>query len=103
MQQLHLKIYGQVQGVFFRDETEKKAKELSLVGCVKNTDDPSSPKGYAGQAMQCVEVIAEGKEKDLKKLLEWCKIGPPLASVTKVEEEWEDVDETNYKDFKMVF
>jgi acylphosphatase len=36
---LSFKVYGKVQGVFFRVETQKKAKSLSLVGWVKNAPE----------------------------------------------------------------
>lgn len=73
---LHIKIYGRVQGVFFRVETKQKALELGILGRVENMSDGT------------VEVTAYGQEKDLKELLEWCYNGPKGASVEKVEFEW---------------
>ena len=35
----HVRISGQVQGVFFRDSTRQKAVELNLAGWVKNLPD----------------------------------------------------------------
>ena len=35
----HVRISGQVQGVFFRDSTRQKAEELNLAGWVKNLPD----------------------------------------------------------------
>ena len=91
MQRLKLKIYGQVQGVFFRDETFKMAKSLGCNGWVKNAEDDS------------VQVVAEGKEEGLKKLFEWCKIGPRLARVTKVEEEWADIEKQEFGEFRIIY
>ena len=83
-----LKIYGKVQGVFFRDFSRRKAKELNLSGWVKNEPDGT------------VQIIAEGEEKGLKELFEWCKNatpasdhreggqGPNHAKVDKVDVEW---------------
>ncbi|MFH1946873.1 MAG: acylphosphatase [Candidatus Magasanikbacteria bacterium] len=76
MKQIKLKIHGQVQGINFRHYTKQKAQELGLIGYVKNLLDGT------------VEVVAEGREEGLKKLLEWCKIGPRHAEVERVEEEW---------------
>jgi len=39
MQCLKVTIYGLVQGVFFREAAKRKARELSLVGFVKNQED----------------------------------------------------------------
>jgi len=71
-----LKIYGKVQGVFFRDFSRRKAKELNLFGWVRNEPDGT------------VQIIVEGEEKDLKELFEWCKNGPNHAKVDKVDVEW---------------
>ena len=79
MKQVRLKIHGRVQGVFFRHSVKERAEELALVGWVRNADDNT------------VEVLAEGDEAALKKLLEWCRVGPPLAEVERVEEEWKEI------------
>lgn len=73
---LHIKIYGKVQGVFFRFETKRKALGLGIIGRVQNMPDGT------------VEVTACGEEKNLKELLEWCYNGPKGASVEKVEFDW---------------
>jgi acylphosphatase len=71
-----LKIYGRVQGIFFRDSTQRKARELGLTGWVRNEPDGT------------VKIVAEGEEGDLKKLIKWCYNGPRLARVEKVDIEW---------------
>ncbi len=72
-----LKIYGKVQGVFFRDSAQRKAKELNLSGWVRNEPDGT------------VQIVAEGEEKDLKELIEWCRVGgAEYARVDKVNIEW---------------
>ena len=70
---VHLFVSGYVQGVFFRFNTHKKAVSLNLKGFVKNLDDGR------------VEVVAEGKRKDVNKLIEFCKKGPLFAKVGNVE------------------
>lgn len=79
MRRLKLKVYGDVQGVFFRASAAEKANELGLVGWVRNCSDG-----------QCVETQAEGEEEILKQYYDWCKKGPSHADVEKVEEEWEE-------------
>ncbi len=71
-----LKIYGKVQGVFFRDTARIEAEKLGLTGFVRNAPD------------ETVEIVAEGADKDLKKFIEWCKYGPDHAEVEKVDTEW---------------
>ncbi len=70
-------VYGYVQGVFFRDFTLRRAKELGLAGYVRNL-----PGGTA------VEVQAEGEREKLEKLIEQLQAGPPRARVEKVEASW---------------
>jgi acylphosphatase len=74
----HIFVSGKVQGVFFRQNTLEKAKALGLKGWVKNTQD------------ERVEAIFEGEKEKVEKILEWMKIGPPLARVENVEIRFED-------------
>jgi acylphosphatase len=74
--QVILKIYGKVQGVFFRDSSRMKAKELGLSGWVGNEPDGT------------VQIVAEGSDKDLNRMIDWCKNGPDNAEVEKVNVEW---------------
>lgn len=89
MKQVHIFVSGTVQGVFYRSNTRKKAKELGIKGWVRNL--------YDGR----VEVTAEGEEEDLKKFIEWCKKGPELAFVENIEVEWNDY-KGKYEDFSVV-
>ncbi len=91
MKRLTLKIYGLVQGVGFRWSTRRQATSLGVVGYVKNLRDGT------------VEMIAEGEEEALKKLLEWCKIGPSWAGVSRVEERWEEIDKKQFTSFQIEF
>lgn len=91
MQQLFLKIHGDVQGVNFRWDAREKAHELGLVGWVKNVYDGT------------VEIVAEGEEEALKKFAEWCKMGPRWGRVDKVEEQWGNLTRLNYSTFEIRF
>ncbi len=70
---LELRIVGRVQGVLYRASARAKARELGLSGYARNLDDGS------------VEIVAEGEEASLKRLVAWCRVGPPAARVTRVE------------------
>ncbi len=63
-------ITGRVQGVFFRDRTVRKARDLGVQGWVANNGDGS------------VTVHAEGPDWAVNDLEEWCRVGPPEAIVT---------------------
>jgi acylphosphatase len=78
MKRLHAIVRGIVQGVSFRYYTEKKAKELGLVGWVRNRADES------------VEVVAEGEEDALNSLKAWLHRGSPDAKVESVEASWDE-------------
>lgn len=72
MKCVHLTVSGSVQGVFFRDNTRRKALELGLMGYTKNLADGN------------VEVIAEGNENKINELIEFIKKGPGIAKVSGV-------------------
>lgn len=69
----HAIVRGLVQGVSFRYYTRDFAKELGLVGWVRNLADGS------------VEVTAEGEENALEQLSDWLRRGPRLARVESVQ------------------
>jgi len=75
----HLYISGRVQGVGFRANTRRKANQLDVKGWVRNLRDGR------------VEVLAEGKEEDIKKLIDWCYHGPTMANVKDLEVEKTEV------------
>ncbi len=69
IQRAQLFIYGRVQGVFFRQSTYEMANRYNVTGYVRNRFNGS------------VEAIFQGEQEDVLKLLEWCRSGPPHASV----------------------
>lgn len=71
-----LRIVGKVQGVWYRASAEKEARNLGLVGWVRNTEDGA------------VEAVAEGPRDVLEAFLTWCRKGPPAARVDDVEVRW---------------
>lgn len=89
IERVTVKIYGQVQGVFFRHAARIHAEKLGLTGWARNEDDGS------------VTITIEGEKSALAELTEWCKKGPPLARVEKVDIEWQ-VATGEFKRFEIV-
>jgi acylphosphatase len=77
LERAHVRVSGQVQGVFFRDSTRKKAEELGLAGWVRNLPD--------GQ----VEAVFEGPSREVREMVRWCEEGPQHASVENVDKDFE--------------
>ena len=90
MKRIIIKVYGRVQGVFFRYTTRKVARKLGLAGIVKNMPDGS------------VYMEAEGKEDKLLELLEFAKKGPTHAKVEEVKYEFKE-SEVIYRGFDYDF
>ena len=87
---IKIKVFGYVQGVFFRYSTRKIARKLELTGYVKNLPDGT------------VYIEAEGPEDKLYELLEFSKQGPKHAQVEKVEHEFTQ-PKYDYKEFEYDF
>jgi len=66
------RIEGRVQGVGFRAWTLREAQALGLAGWVRNEADGS------------VAARIEGSQKNIDRILERLRIGPPGAAVTKI-------------------
>ncbi len=69
----HLFVSGRVQGVFFRDWTVATARELGLVGWVRNLSD------------RRVEIVAQGDQTAVERLIAQCRQGPENARVDKLD------------------
>ena len=70
----HLWVSGKVQGVWYRGACAEQARLLGVTGWARNLPDGR------------VEVVAEGPEDAVLKLVDWCRQGPPAARVAAVEE-----------------
>ncbi len=88
MKHLDIKVYGKVQGVFYRLSAQREAEKLGLNGFVRNAEDGS------------VEISAEGEESSLQELLAWCRKGSMMSKVTKVDYNESDKLE-NYDKFEI--
>ena len=69
---VHVEVTGRVQGVFFRDSCRREALRRGVSGWVRNT------------AAGSVEAELEGDDAAVQELLDWCRDGPPYASVSGV-------------------
>ena len=84
----HIIIEGRVQGVGYRANTRRYANQLGLIGWVRNLRDGR------------VEIIVEGNEEMIDRLIQWCYRGPASAYVSKVNVE-KSMPTREFRDFKI--
>lgn len=72
---IRARIYGRVQGVWYRGWTEQEANKLGLHGWVRNREDGT------------VEALFIGPQMSVGAMLKLCQVGPPHAAVEKIETE----------------
>lgn len=70
---LQIRVYGQVQGVFFRAKAQEEARRLGLSGFARNERDGT------------VTVEGEGPAPAVDRMRAWCETGPPEARVERIE------------------
>jgi acylphosphatase len=71
-------VRGLVQGVWFRDSTLRLARRHHVAGWVRNRADGT------------VEAVFEGEPGAVERLVDFCRVGPPDARVTAIEETEEE-------------
>jgi len=86
----HIKIKGLVQGVCFRYETKRKARQFGVTGWIKNSHDGS------------VEATFEGEKDSVNNIIKWCHQGPTGAFVKNVDIEYKEYS-NKFNDFNIVF
>ncbi|MDD7934272.1 acylphosphatase [Actinomycetospora straminea] len=69
----HVVVRGQVQGVFYRSSARDTANRLGVTGWVRNRDDGS------------VEMLVEGEDDAVDRMIAWAREGSPQAQVSDVE------------------
>ena len=79
MRVLKAKVYGKVQGVWFRKYTLDSARDIGVVGMVKNLVDGT------------VLVNASGKNENLREFKELLENGSTNSRVDKIDYSWEDL------------
>jgi len=72
MKRLHVRIHGQVQGVWFRGWTVDEASQRGLSGWVRNVHDGT------------VEAVFAGDDAKVDEMIQRCHEGPPAARVSQV-------------------
>ena len=72
---VRVRIEGRVQGVWFRAWTAEQAAQLGLSGWVRNRRDGS------------VEALFAGDPALVRRMIEQCRDGPPLAQGARIIEE----------------
>ncbi|MCS6789641.1 MAG: acylphosphatase [Bacteroidia bacterium] len=75
VQRWRIRVFGRVQGVFFRKYAQMTANSLGLVGFVRNEIDGS------------VFAEVQGSEENLERFVQWAHRGSPAARVERVEVE----------------
>ena len=88
MAALHLIIRGKVQGVFYRVSAKKIANKIGIVGWVRNTKEGN------------VEIIAQGPDSQTHEFVQWCRSGPPGATVQNITTEM--VEEQDFDSFQIL-
>ena len=90
MRVLKANVSGKVQGVWFRKYTLDSARNIGVVGMVKNLVDGT------------VLVNASGKDENLRKFKELLEIGSPNSRVDKIDYSWED-SSVEYSTFEIEY
>tara|TARA_Y100000588_G_C14009060_1_gene819123 strand:+ start:687 stop:959 length:273 start_codon:yes stop_codon:yes gene_type:complete len=90
MRVLKAKISGKVQGVWFRKYALDSARDIGVVGMVKNLVDGT------------VLVNVSGKDENLRKFKELLENGSPKSRVDRIDYSWED-SSVEYSTFEIEY
>ena len=90
MRVLKAKVSGKVQGVWFRKYALDSARDIGVVGMVKNLVDGT------------VLVNASGDDENLRKFKELLENGSPNSIVDKIDYSWED-SSVEYSTFEIEY
>ena len=74
---VHVWVMGRVQGVGFRAHVENSARQIGVLGWVRNV------------GWDTVEAVAEGERARIDRFIETMKQGPPGSRVDESRVEWE--------------
>ena len=90
MRVLKAKVCGKVQGVWFRKYALDSARDIGIVGMVKNLGDGT------------VLVNASGDDENLRKFKELLNNGSPNSRIDKIDYSWED-SSVEYSTFEIEY
>ena len=88
MRMLKAKVYGKVQGVWFRKYALDCAHRFGLVGMVKNLDDGT--------------VLVHAIGQNLEEFKKYLKIGSPGSDVEKIDFSWQN-SLVEFSEFKIEY
>ena len=88
MRMLKAKVYGKVQGVWFRKYTLDCANRFGLVGTVKNLDDGT--------------VLVHAIGQNLEEFKKYLKIGSPGSDVENIDFSWQN-SVVEFSEFKIEY
>jgi acylphosphatase len=77
----HVRVSGRVQGVGFRFSLQDAAERAGVGGWARNLPDGR------------VEAVLQGDAEAVRRLVGWCREGPPGAWVEHLELSWEEPGE----------
>lgn len=89
-QEVHAIARGNVQGVFFRATTQEYAREMGIVGTVRNKEDGS------------VDICAQGPRSELETFLQRLKDEPGMGTVEEMDIEFHKPEQA-FEDFHIVY
>lgn len=84
--EIHIIVRGRVQGVGYRFAAQRAARTIGVGGFVRNL-----PNGD-------VEILAQGDDERIQRMIDWARRGPPMARVEKIETETRERSEL-FQDF----
>jgi len=73
-----IRVFGRVQGVFFRQNALRYAMKIGIRGYIRNLEDGS------------LEAVYQGPKDKVDQMLQWTKRGPPYAFVSSYRIRWEN-------------
>jgi acylphosphatase len=73
MRRVRVLVSGRVQGVFFRASCAERVAALGLSGWIRNVANGD------------VEAVFEGTDAAVEQIVRWCRQGPPLARVDRID------------------
>jgi len=82
MKAVAVRVSGSVQGVYFRASARHEGERLGLRGWVRNRDGG------------VVALHLQGDASSVDAMLDWCRVGPPAARVSRVEVDDAQLDES---------
>ena len=87
MKKTKIKVFGEVQGVFFRQSAQEKAGELG-VSCEANNLEDGTVEIIVSPRPPDAEPLGDvggGETNNISKFIDWCRKGSKYAEVEKIE------------------